>query len=251
MPQSCLNRCLALLSNVKSYPSIPRSLINYTERCIKKGITNRFTEAINENPESTIRAIDGMFEKACLATGLNPDELLNATDFNYKDLDPTRITSAFAEIRSINFFKQEGFVRIRPIKASSEKSSDIVADRDGLHYAVEVANSIYNARGRFSPEQLKRWIINRLIGECKAVQLDATASDLTYARRVFVCIVDTTATVVLQTNAEFFEAAKMAWQEAGNDPLLHVCIVTGREALGYGNDDSVFPPWPERKYSNA
>jgi len=251
MAQSNLNRGLALLSNLKSYPRIPRSLINYTERCIKKGITNRFTEAIIEDPESTIRAIDGMFEKACSATGLNPDELLNATDFNYKDLDPTRITSAFAEIRSINFLKLEGFVRIRPIKASSEKSSDIVADRDGLKYAIEVVNSIYNARGRFSPDQLKRWLLNRLIGEGKSAQLVATASDLTHARRVFICIVDTAATAALQTNAEFLEAAKMAWQEAGNDPLLHVCIVTGREALGYGRDDSVFPPWPEIKSSNV
>jgi len=248
MPQSNLNRGLALLSNVTSYPSIPRSLINYTERCIKKGITNRFTEAIIENPELAIRAIDGMFEKACSATGLSPDELFNATDFNYKDLDPTRITSAFAEIRSINFLKQEGFVSIRPIKASSEKSSDIVADREGLNYAVEVANSIYNARGRFSPQQLKDWLINRLIGEGKSAQLDATASDLTHARRVFICVIDTAATVALQTNEEFLEAAKEAWLEAGKDPLLHVCIVTGRKALGYGRDDCVISRSPKYKW---
>ena len=66
MPQSNLNRVLTLLSNVKSYPSIPKSLINYAEMCIKKGVTNRFTEAIIEDPESTIRAIDGMFEKRAL-----------------------------------------------------------------------------------------------------------------------------------------------------------------------------------------
>lgn len=251
MPKSNLNRGLALLSNVTSYPSIPRSLIKYTERCIKKGISNRLTEAITEDPEVTIKAIDGMFEKACLATGLNPNELFNATDFNYKDLDPARLTSAFAEIRSINFLKQEGFVKIRPIRAMSEKSSDIVAERDGINYAVEVANSIYNTHGRFSPEQLKDWVINRLIREGKSAQLEAMAIDLTHARRVFICIVDTAATVALQTNEEFLEAAKMAWQEAGNVPLLHVCIVTGREALGYGNDNSVFPPWPERKYSNV
>lgn len=251
MTQSNLNRGLTLLSNMKSYPNIPKSLIKYTERCIKKGIANRLTEAIIEDPESTINAIDGMFEKACLATGLNSDELFNATDFNYKDLDPTRITSAFAEIRSINFLKQEGFVRIRPIKASPDKSCDIVAYRDGLNYAVEVANSIYDARGRFSLAQLKNWLVNRLIGEGKSAQLDATASGLTHARRVFICIVDTAATVALQTNEEFLEAAKMAWHEVGNDPLFHVCIVTGREALGYGRDDSVFPPWPERKSSNV
>ena len=183
--------------------------------------------------------------------GCSKNELLHSTDFNYKDLDPTRITSAFAEIRGINFLKQEGFVRIRPIKASSEKSSDIVADRDGIRYAVEVANSIYNACERFSPDQIKRWLINRLIGEGKSAQLDATASHFTHARRVFICIVDTAAKVALQTNAEFLEATKMAWQEAGHDPLLHVCIVTGREALGDGRDDSVFPPWPEIKLRNV
>jgi len=251
MPQSNLNRGLDLLSNVTSYPSIPRSLIKYTERCTKKGITNRLTEALTEDPEATIQAIDKMFEIACSATGLNPDELFNTTDFNYKDLDPTRLTSAFAEIRSINFLQQEGFRRIRPIKGTSEKSSDIVAERDGFHYAVEVANSIYNARRRFSPEQLKNWLIDRLIREGKSAQLDATAGDLTNARRVFICVVDTVATVALQTNEEFHEAAKMAWQEAGNDPLLHLCLVTGRVALGYGRDDSVFPPWPERKSSNV
>lgn len=251
MPKSNLNRGLALLSNVTSYPSIPRSLTKYTEMCIKKGISNRLTKAITENPEAIIKAIDGMFEKTCSATGLNPDNLFNATDFNYNDLDPARLPSAFAEIRSINFLKQEGFVKIKPIRARSEKSFDIVAEREGLNYAVEVANSIYNAHGRFSPEQLKDWVINRLIREGKSAQLKATTIDLTQARRVFICIVDTAATVALQTNQEFLEAARMAWREAGNDPLLHVCIVTGREALGYGGDDSVFPPWPETKSSNV
>lgn len=251
MPQSNLDRGLVLLSNVTSHPSIPRALVKYTDMCIKKGITNRLTNAITEYPEATIKAIDTMFKIACAATDLNPDELFRATDFNYKDLDPTRLTSAFAEIRSINFLQQEGFRRIRPIKATTKKSSDIVAERNGFDYAVEVANSIYDARGRFSPEQIKDWLIDRLIREGKSMQLDATACGLTHARKVFIGVVDTVATVTLQTNEEYLEAAKMAWQEAGNDPLLHLCIVTGRVALGYGRDDSVFPTWPEKTAINV
>lgn len=245
MQQSTMDRGLAILSNSTAFSNIPQVLMKYTDRCIKKGVTNRLTKALAKDPNATTQSIARMFEKACEATGLTPDVLLKATDFNYRDTDPNRLTAAFAEIRSINFLQQEGFSRIRLFKASAKKGSDIAAERCGLNYAVEVVNSIYDARRRFSPEQIKDWLIGRLISERKSAQLNATAGQLKNARRIFIGVVDTAATVALQTHEEFLEAAKMAWREAGEDPLLHLCIVTGRVALGYGRDDSIFPPWPE------
>ncbi len=250
MQQSNLDRGLALLSNTADFPNIPQALVKYASRCIKKGNTNRLTKnrlikAFARDPKSTIQAMDRMFKEACEATCLTPDELLKATDFNYRDNDPTRLDAAFAEIRSINFLRQEGFSRIKPLKASKKKGSDIVAERCGLNYAVEVADSIYDVRKRFSPEQIKDWLVGRLISSGKAEQLTATAGQLKNAHRIFIGVVDTAATVALQTREEFLEAAKMAWRESGEDPSLHLCIVTGRVSVGYGRDDSIFPPWQE------
>ena len=57
-------------------------------------------------------------------TELSPDDLLKRTDFDYRDTDPTRISSAFAEIRAINFLDEEGFVEIEPLQAKSKRKAD-------------------------------------------------------------------------------------------------------------------------------
>jgi len=233
-----------LLSDTNRFPNIPKDLVKHTRKCMKDGVANRLTRALPERPEATIKAIDTMFAKASQATGLSPDELLKATDFKYRDTHPTRITSAFAEIRSINFLQEEGFSTIRLLKAGSKRSADIVAEKSGVTYAIEVANSIYDAGKRFTTEQLKNWLLSRLLREKKMAQLRSTAAQFDSARRIFVAVVDTAATVALQTHEEFLEAAELAWRGAGEDPLLHICIVTGGVALGYGRDDSIFPPWP-------
>lgn len=234
---------LGLMSDAVCYPSIPQELVRYLDTCMKNQITNRFTMALADAPEVTVQAIDEMFRIASSATGLTPDALLRATDFNGNDLDETRLTAAFAEIRSINFLHQEKFTHIRPIKAGVKKSCDILAKRGDLDYAVEVAESIYDARRRFSPQQIAGWMVARLIEDGKLIQLNTTARDLVNARRVFIGVVDTGATVALQTHGEYSQAVRLAWQEAGSDPLLHLCIVTGRVELKCGPDDSTFPPW--------
>jgi hypothetical protein len=43
--------------------------------------------------------------------------------------------------------------------------------------------------------------------------------------------------------AQSQKAASLAWIGIGMNTNLHVCVVTGRETLGHGKDDAVFPEW--------
>ena len=243
MVKESWDEILGILCNSARFPYIPEDLIKYIRKLLREGSQNRFIEALRDNTERPMDAVNSMFKTASEITGHRSDELLKRTDFNYRDMDPSRIESAFAEIRSINWLHTEGFVGIKPLSARSKRTADIIAKRRNNYYAIEVVNSIYDARDRFTPEELKDWLLGRLLGDKKSVQLDTTAAELKNARRVFIGIVDTNEPVIFQTHEGFFTAAKLAWKAAGGDPKLHICFVTGRQAVGYGRDDSVFPDW--------
>jgi len=113
-------------------------------------------------------------------------------------------------------------------------------------YAIEIVNSMYEATGRTLPEDLSRWLIGRIRGEKKTDQLESTSKQYGCTKRMIVSVIDSQGPVVWDTYQEFLAAAKLAWQELGADPHLHVSFVTGREALGYGIDDAVYPQLRKR-----
>ena len=238
---------LAMLGDTTSFPNIPRALVKHVEFCFRKGHQNRLTQMLrDQSPEVAERVaknIDQMLSQAAKATHLTPDELLRRTDFVFRDPDPVRLDAAFAEIRAVIFLDNEGFADIQLLKAGQQKRADIVAKRKGCKYAIEVAHSIYDAPGRWSIEGLRDWLLGRYRGENKAAQLEATAGEHGCHRHVFIGVVNNPSPFLV--HEEYCRAAGLVWNEAGRDPQLHFCFVTGQWAEGYGLDDCGFPDWPK------
>ncbi len=235
------------LMNNDGYSSIPTKLVQQIDRCIEQGQLNRAISAILEAPHKVLPAINEMFAMAASVTGLDSDEILRRTDFHHRDTAPERIESAFAEVRAINFLHQQEFTQIQPLRQQRTKCADIIASRDGEPYAVEVVTSIYEARGRFTPERLGMWLVERIKSDRKDKQVEASSGSVHGRRKVFLAVVDSADAVALQVHDEFQNAARHVWEKLECDSDTHVCFVTGRVTLGYGSDDAIFPQWPESK----
>jgi hypothetical protein len=237
------DEALKVFADRERFPDIPDNLVKYAKRCFEKENHNRLTRALLGDAEEVTNGVALMFKRAAEITGLPPGDLLKRTDFDYRDTASTRIESAFAEIRAINFLCQEGFVDIEPLQAKRKRKADIIAKKGQEKYAIEVANSIYEAKGRFTIIELKDWLLKRYYDDHKNEQLKITALEFECQRRVFVAVVDTKAIVIFRIHKDFCAAAKLAWEEAGRDSGLHICLVTGRSS-SYGRDDCIFPEWP-------
>lgn len=236
---------LRVFADKEKFPNIPTDLIEHAKLCFQRENYNRLTHALlSEGAEEVLTAIDQMFARASEITGLPPRELLKRTDFNYRDTDPIRIDAAFAEIRTVNFLGSQGFVDIEPLQSTKgKKKADIVARRGNEKYAIEVANSIYEAKRRIMIPQLKDWLLSRYYGDHKNEQLKITALELGCQRRVFIAVINTEHIVIFRERKYFCEAAKLTWEEAERDPEFHICLVTGKSSPD-GPDDCVFPEWP-------
>ena len=235
---------LHVISDKNRYPHIPSDLILHIRELQQKKVKSRLLDALSEDPQSTSEAIDRMFMKASQITGQTHDAVLAGTDFFWQDAHPVRVDAAFAEVRTINILNSQGFSDIKQITGTSLPSADLIASRKGQRYALEVADSVYYASGRFSPDQMSDWIFERYHSQGKGVQLKNTASEFSCQRCVFVGIMDSASTVALQEAPEFKLSAETAWNRLGRDPTLDIAIYTGRVAAFRGPDDTVYPTWP-------
>jgi hypothetical protein len=239
-----VQQAISTFSDTTQFPFIPRTLLKYVETCISKGRSNRLTEAVIGKKINVFTSINRMFELACKATSLSSEELLKKTDFRSTDISPTRLDSAFAEIRTVYFLEKEGFKNIQLLSSGSKKRADIIGTLSGRIFAIEVANSIFSADKRVEPVQLKDWLLGRVISDRKLDQLEQTAEGESAEEAVLVGVVDTSLAVVYNTHNDYCDAAKLAWEELGRKSNFRVAFITGREAVGYGRDDCVFPSWP-------
>ena len=234
---------ISTIADRKRYPNIPPGLVKHVRYLASNHIESRILKSLVQTPEAVAGRIDELFSKASSITGKPPDELLSSTDFHWREKDSSRIEAAFAEIRAINFLDKHRFRDITLLASRRKRKADIRAERCGLVYAIEVADSNYYAHNRVQPEQIANWIQHQLMEAGKSAQLQHTAREIRAAKQAFIAIIDTEGAVPLNTNADYLRAAQDAWSAAGSPPNLHLCVVTGRQALGYPPDDAVFPPW--------
>lgn len=239
-----VQKAISTFSDTARFPFIPSTLSKYVETCISKGRSNRLTEAVIGEKINVFTSINRMFELACEATCLSSEELLKKTDFHSSDISSTRLDSAFAEIRTVNFLRKEGFKNIQLLCSGSKKRADIIGTLHGRLFAIEVANSIFSADKRVEPAQLKDWLVGRVISDQKSDQLEQTTQGENAEETVLVGVVDTLFAVIYNTHDDYCYAAELAWKELGEKGKFRVAFVTGKEAVGYGRDDCVFPSWP-------
>jgi hypothetical protein len=235
---------ISLFSDASRFPYIPKILSAYVEQCAANNLNNRLVDAVRGKRTKVFENIDRMFRLASDATGLTPDDLLRKTDFNGRDMSPTRLDSAFAEIRTVNYLKEQGFCDINLLKAGKNKKADILAKFRGIEFAVEVANSIFSANKRVEPYQLGDWLIGRASSDGKTTQLEQTTDETTASRTILVGVVDTFFSVVFNTHNDYCEAAQLVWDKLNGKEGFHVAFVTGKDAVGYGRDDCIFPGLP-------
>lgn len=241
---SCIEKMQEITDILARFSYIPEDLIKYVKLCFERNQYNRLTDFLLESPHECSKRVNNLFEFASKATNLSPSELLKATDFDIQDIDRTRIESAFAELRAINFLNEEGFNSIIPIRSKGKQVADIIASRHGTKYAVEVTNSSYYTKNRWNNEQFSQWLLRKLIKEKKMEQLKVTMAQLDCERSILIAVLSNVDGIALNTFKDYEEDAKQAWEIAGKVDIFHIAFVTGQKALGYGLDDCVFPSWP-------
>lgn len=62
-------------------------------------------------------------------------------------------------------------------------------------------------------------------------------------RMALALVIDTRDKVALNTHDDYQKIVRDAWILFGSVENLHLCIVTGKYAIGHDNDDVVFPEW--------
>lgn len=232
---------LRFLSDSTTYPCIPKTLIDYTRNCLAAGVTSRYIDILVSDTELTVGAINRMFEEASRITGLSPDELLRATDFHPNDLDPHRVEAAFAEVRTISFLDSEGFTDIQPLPASGAREADFLARNNRRLFAIEVADSVFDAANRNSPDELVQWAFERAMGDNKIQQIEQTMNSRGCSRGAFIFAVDTQGPTVWLTRLDFESVVMDVWRELGPRCDIHVGAFTGRVTLRNIPDDVMFP----------
>lgn len=220
------------------FQNIPTKLFTYFDHLLEKPSKNsQFHLAMNRHPEKTFELLNRQFLACSKIVSLSPDDLLKKLDFQSKDLSPERIESLLGELDTIHFLDKKGFTNITPIRAKPTKSPDFSAERNGDDFLIEVVTSIYFA-SRIFHDSIVKWATSRLQNDDKLSQLNTGSAGY---KKLFVCILNSSGAVALNTRSDYLEMLKEIWEEVGSIQNLYIAIVTGRTAIGEGIDDCVYP----------
>ncbi len=219
--------------NPDDYPNTPQALLSYTCDRLDKAFKK-------QGKEQTRRYIDKLFEVVCGITGLAPDDLLVRLSFDPKNRDDDMIQSLFGVMRTITTLRDQGFIKITPLPASkAQKEADLIAERDGLTYAVEVFRA--NERTwRFPGYKCEDYIATRYKKEKKA-QLDATMAKYGCAKAIVAIVFDSDSKALLD-GSEIQNVVEDVFYQTGTPDNTHFLLFTGTQTPGMGDDVAIWPP---------
>lgn len=213
----------------------------------RKGKQHSWQTVMEQHFDGVVHSAQRVFELAEKNTGDPIDELLKKTDLSLNDLDPDRLDAAIAELRAINFLAAQGFTGIQLLKARiGQKSADIVANKDYVRFAVDVACMSRSAPADIA--KLKRKAESIFLS--KREQLRATKATSDCSKIAIVFVVNSQPALALEHHRTFRDALREVHDALGAPPEAHICIVTGQVAHVFrggeswvGSDDVVFPNW--------
>jgi len=231
---------------------LPTAIKRHLIRCIREGKRHRWHDALEEEFDSVVTSTNTIVDTASQNTGRDRDSLLRDTDFDPNDLDPDRLDAAISELRGINHLRKEGFENIRLLRAQpGTRTADLVAERNGQNYALDVACS--SAGATRGVDALARY----MLGVCrlKEKQLNNTKESAGCRYRGLVFVVNSEPAVVFGYQPLYRRATRQAYEALGSPTDYFVVLVTGQVAhvaggeAGYfeGPDDVVYPNWPFEK----
>lgn len=233
-----------LISEMRNYPNIPRQFREYIQNVAKSGVKERWIPALlGPDGESILHDIDKRFSKASKILNLLPSQIAKALDLHPNDIAENRIDSFFAEMRTLSWLYTLGFENIRPLRATSEKQADFIAQYNSTRYGVEVFRSredSYKWPGHISRHKdLIRYYINKAAE--KKIQVDNTMEKEKCKKGVLVLVLDSYPAKALLSHADFMSVLGQVFNELRWGQNYHFGIITGMESLGEGLDDVLCP----------
>ncbi len=252
---------ISILDKMRGNEYIPSQIIEYTKLAFERYNQqasykeNRYVEVLIKLPDAVIRDMAKVIELAAQAVELTPEEFVNESDFNIKDLDRNRIETWLAELRIINYLTRENFSKIHHLRARKTKRADYCAERNGLKYAIEVTSlSYYATQGNWTLKLIAESIIRKLREEKKIKQLSNTAKEEKCNQMLLCVIINTADKIAENSSKEYLEVAQIVWRTFGMLNNFRISIVTGGKAHVYthskngakvevSSDDVVYPLW--------
>ena len=223
------------------YQDLPNELSLFINELIESNIKHRLLDALNENEDQVINAINYQLSEASMITGLTFHELLKSCDFDRRDHDANRFDAMFAEIRSIIFLNQIGFSKIQPLKApKAKREADMTANYKDTKWAIEVMCSSY-LNQRWTESELTEYINRRFSEDKKGDQLKISSEKHSCNKQLLVIVINSPAAKALNNRNDYLNVLKYSWETLNLNCDQHLAIVTGMQTLGSGTDDCIYP----------
>jgi len=228
---------------------LPTAIKNHLISCIHEGKRHRWHEDLEEHFDPVVTSTNMIIDSACRNTGRDRDSLLRDTDFDPNDLDPERLDAAISELRGINHLRHEGFQNIKLLRAHpGTRTADLVAERGGHKYALDVACS--SAGAARTVDALAGYMLE--VCRLKERQLNNTKETDRCKYRGLLFVVNSRPVLVFGYQPLYRRAARQVYEALGAPADYFVAVMTGQIALVAGGeadsfqgpDDVVYPEWP-------
>jgi len=219
--------------NPAKFPNTPSAFLTYTCPKLEDSFTRQGEEQIR-------RTIDQLFKVVCEITSLRPDALLAQLSFDPNNKDEDMFQSLFGVMRTITTLHRLGFSEIRPLPASkTRKEADLIAQRDGVTYAVEVFRA--NERTwRYPGYKCEDHIATRYTNE-KKPQLEATMRNWGCSKSMAAIVFDSDSKALLE-KPDIQEIVESVYYQVGCPANTHFLLFTGTQTPYSGDDVAVWPP---------
>lgn len=231
---------------------LPTAIKNHLISCIHEVKRHHWHEDLEEHFDLVVTSTNMIVDAACQNTGRDRDSLLRDTDFDPNDLDADRLDAAIGELRGINHLRHEGFKNIKLLRAQrGTRTADLVAERDGQKYALDVACS--SAGTARTVDALAGYMVE--VCRLKERQLNNTKEKYRCKYRVLLFVVNSDPALVFGCQPLYRRAAREVYEVLGSPADYFVIVMTGQitavaggEADSFqGPDDVVYPEWPKEE----
>jgi hypothetical protein len=212
---------------------MPEKLIAYLKDLQKKFDGKEWAQRIIK--PSCLKAIEGLFNKACTITGCFPHELLNGIDFNKNDLTKEKLESLLAELRTIIWINSLGMRKIRPLSQKQNRFVDLIAEHKNVNCGIEVfcAPEDYNRYPGHTKKScdLVDYFVKK--GVEKKQQLDNSGCDL----KLLVLVLNASPAIQLMNRDEYIELLTSVENLLGWGDKYHFAIIS----CGGIDNDVIYP----------
>jgi len=214
-------------------------------------VLSYLSELYKETKDTTLAdqtEIIKLIKKGSIITNLSVSDLLAGLDFKPKDLTIEALEAFRAELRSIFWLKDFGFIDIQPLQAGKKSSPDFTAKYKNNTCAIEVfcltqahgqqkdsSLGVYkNFDPQFEGSKFGRDFISKAADKKK--QLESSNAEI----KVLLCVINSDSIIRLNTSEEMQSHAKFLYNQLNWENGYYVGILTGAVSNGIPSD-TIYP----------